>query len=325
FWLQLRTSNGEVPGGHRLLASDQVGRDLGPTAKEALALYLRVKGGGRSATFATAATRAIDYLVASKKNKRLLAYTKTDATSFRDELCSRGLSGSSVVRIFSSLRSVTSFALSEHGLSVPSPFTGIFLNRTVSGPSRTSIPVPEIRAVQDACRLIDDDIRWLVALISDTGMRLAEAAGLATADILLETSIPHLVVQPHPWRSLKTVGSARFIPLVGHSLWAAERIVASKSGAFSFPRYTKDGRTNANSASAALNKWLAPQVSEGCVIHSFRHSLRDRLRAVECPSDVADQLGGWATSGDGQGYGSGYSLDVLAKWMIAIQLETCSA
>ena len=54
---------------------------------------------------------------------------------------------------------------------------------------------------------------------------------------------------------------------------------------------------------------------EGCVIHSFRHSLRDRLRAVECPSDIVDAIGGWKTAGVGHGYGDGYPLDVLAKWM----------
>ena len=50
-------------------------------------------------------------------------------------------------------------------------------------------------------------------------------------------------------------------------------------------------------------------------MHSFRHSMRDRLRAVECLSDVIDQIGGWATEGVGQGYGAGYELDVSAKWM----------
>ena len=34
--------------------------------------------------------------------------------------------------------------------------------------------------------------------------------------------------------------------------------------------------------------------------------MRDRLRAVECPSDVINQIGGWATEGVGQGYGKGY-------------------
>jgi hypothetical protein len=58
-------------------------------------------------------------------------------------------------------------------------------------------------------------------------------------------------------------------------------------------------------------------VPDNCVIHSFRHSLRDRLRAVECPSDIVDAIGGWKTSGVGHGYGNGYPLAVLEKWMNA--------
>jgi len=53
-------------------------------------------------------------------------------------------------------------------------------------------------------------------------------------------------------------------------------------------------------------------------MHSFRHSMRDRLRAVQCPSGIADQIGGWATGGVGQGYGSGYPIEVLYRWLSKI-------
>ena len=39
------------------------------------------------------------------------------------------------------------------------------------------------------------------------------------------------------------------------------------------------------------------------------------LRAVECPSDIIDAIGGWATKGIGHAYGKGYGLEILAKWM----------
>ena len=42
--------------------------------------------------------------------------------------------------------------------------------------------------------------------------------------------------------------------------------------------------------------------------------MRDRLRSVQCPSDIADQIGGWTSEGVGQGYGSGYPLNVLNEW-----------
>ena len=45
---------------------------------------------------------------------------------------------------------------------------------------------------------------------------------------------------------------------------------------------------------------------------------RDRLRAVEAPSDMIDQLGGWSLQSVGQGYGDGYSIDKLSEWMLKL-------
>ena len=84
---------------------------------------------------------------------------------------------------------------------------------------------------------------------------------------------------------------------------------------FLFPRYNRGLFGNANSASTAISKWLKPRVPDNCVIHSFRHSMRDRIRAVECPSDIIDAIGGWTTTGVGQRYGTGQLLEVKAKWM----------
>ena len=104
--------------------------------------------------------------------------------------------------------------------------------------------------------------------------------------------------------------------MVGEALWAASRAIEVASGSnFLFPGYNRGSTSNANSASAAINKWLKPRVPAGCVIHSFRHSMRDRLRAVECPSDIIDAIGGWSTEGVGQRYGVGFDLKLKTKWM----------
>jgi hypothetical protein len=44
--------------------------------------------------------------------------------------------------------------------------------------------------------------------------------------------------------------------------------------------------------------------------------MRDRLRAVECPPDIIDAIGGWSGKTIGQGYGEGYPIDVLHKWIV---------
>ncbi len=39
------------------------------------------------------------------------------------------------------------------------------------------------------------------------------------------------------------------------------------------------------------------------------------LRAVECLQDITNRLCGWSVGGIGEGYGSGYPIEVLSKWM----------
>ena len=335
YWSQLRIATGE-PLGKRLLrvvsdapgntraktpsmvaATEVVSAATGPTLAEALHLYRTTKGKGKSKTFHTGAERACQYLVQACGEKPLTAYVRADALKFREWLTQRGINGASVVRVFTTLKALVNFTIAEQALDVRNVFSGVYLDRTQGIEARNPILAADLRRVQAACLEIDDDMRWLVALVSDTGMRLAEAAGLRMQDICLTADIPHVKLVPHAGRPLKTSSSARTIPLVGKSLWAAQRIIISHGSGcgFAFPRYNKAKSTNANSASAALNKWLKPLLQQDGTMHSFRHSLRDRLRAVECPSDIVDQIGGWQTEGVGHSYGEGYPLSVLASWM----------
>ena len=85
------------------------------------------------------------------------------------------------------------------------------------------------------------------------------------------------------------------------------------------PRRT-GGTFNPNSASAAMNKWLKDnglaKVGQG--LHSFRHTLVDRLRDAGVPKDVREQIGGWKSQGVSESYGQGFSLDRVQQAMQAI-------
>ena len=149
-----------------------------------------------------------------------------------------------------------------------------------------------------------------MALISDTGMRLAEAVRLHQDDSVLDTDIPYAQVREHPWRQLKTSTSQRVIPRGEAFRWAAERIKQNDSE-YAFSRYTDGIICNCNSASAALNKWVEQVAGCDNVIHGSRHNFRDRLRAVSAPIDIIDQLGSWSLQSIAQGYVDGYSINAL--------------
>jgi len=314
--MSLRLSAMPLPGQHLIQdrPRDYYGSDS-PSLSEALAKYLLLKGEGKDKTFVRGANRNIQYVTEHLGDRPIDAYTSADAASLRDKLMDNGLSVSSVKRNFSTIRSIINLTITEQGLDCINAFARTYMP-DAERQKRLPIPIDCIKSIQADCHDADDDMRRLVALLSDTGMRLGEAVGLATTDINLSDNIPHINITPHPWRRLKTKGSERCILLLGKALWAASRAIEGASGSsFLFPGYNRGSSSNANSASAAINKWLTPRVPDNCVIHSFRHSMRDRLRAVECPSDIIDAIGGWTTTGVGQRYGTGQPLEVKAKWM----------
>ena len=100
---------------------------------------------------------------------------------------------------------------------------------------RQPIPNEILKTIQRHCQATNDEARWLVARLSDTEMRLAEAAALAKANVNLHGDDPFVCIKPHPWRRLKTSGSQRKAPLVGYSLWAAEQAVKANNSPFMFP------------------------------------------------------------------------------------------
>ena len=321
FWWRLQQEKQEVPCEH-LLVSACRSEKLELTLDDVAALYRERKGQGRDKNFHGAVDRAFSVFRSVAGNLHIEAYERKDALKLRDHLKGKGLAPQSIRRTVTTLRSAFNLAINEHGLTLKNIFASLDVGQTELVRKRNPLDDAQLRAVQAECVRMDDEARWLVALISDTGMRLAEALGLLVEDLHLNEPVPYVDIRPHPWRSLKTAGSARKVPLVGYSLWAAQRIMAETKGRFAFPRYNDGTDCASNSASAALNKWLKTKVSgDGVVIHSFRHSLRDRLRAVECPSDIADQVGGWKTDGMGQSYGNGYSLTVICGWLERIRLE----
>jgi integrase len=319
-WHILRISSEDLPGKH--LLADAVQEPAAEASvdthslKAAVAVYLRLKGNHRPTTFEAAVRRSCGYLIDCCGMKNLQDYLRSDATQFRDYLFAKGLNGSSVARIFGTVRAVINLAISEFGLSIINPFSNVYFDQSQGVKKRIPVKPEDIEKVQEECYKADDEKRWLIALVADTGIRLGEGAGLLRSDFVEQDGILCFNIRPHPWRSLKTLSSKRLVPLVGSSKWAAEQILAqSADSRFAFPNYNDGQRTNANSASAALNKWLKSKIGQGYTIHSFRHSMRDRLRAVECPSEIIDQIGGWLTHGVENSYGKGYPEAVLLKFM----------
>ena len=109
--------------------------------------YCRLKGGNRSKLFFTAAHRNVGYVIERLGDRALDSYSSADAAKFRDWLIGKGLSTSSIRRIFSTIRAVFNLTIHEEGLDCKNAFSNTFLP-TDERPKRLSIPPEDIKRIQ---------------------------------------------------------------------------------------------------------------------------------------------------------------------------------
>ncbi|MCL1620167.1 DUF6538 domain-containing protein [Ralstonia pseudosolanacearum] len=299
-----------------------------PVLSEALELYLKVHPKRNDKRFEDGARLVFKTLTDAIGDKPIEDLSRSDAHKYVAAEIARGVKTGTVNRYMNTIRAIIGTWLREKEIAKANPFTRIPIPENgKDAKKREPFTEPELKTLFAACKTKDDDVRWLTAILGDTGARLAEIAGLALDDINVDAEIPHVVIQPHPWRSLKNDVSVRTVPLLGHALWAAQRIkeTARKGQRFAFPRYTSAEETKATHASNTIAKWIrtlkvkagtaGDDVKMNHTAHELRHTMADRLREVGCPPEIRLAIGGWAIDGIGATYGKGYTLRVMSEWL----------
>ena len=282
------------------------------------------------ADFADDTNRNWNTLIDLLGDKPFMEVNRDDANRYVQQRLASGLKTLTVRRQLNSITAIFNKVITEKELHKVNPFNKLTIPAEgEDSESGTPFTTADLAKVQAACIATDDDRRWLIALQSDLGCRIAEAAGLALNDLVLDAEIPHVIIQIHPWRSLK-VGkkNERTIPLVGASLWAAQRIKANatKGQTMAFPRYCSEDGCKATNASVTVNNWLRgdtlglSQRVHGS--HDFRHTMADRLRDALCPEDIRKNIGGWKVEGEAEGYGKGYTLARMKEQLGKVVIPT---
>ena len=156
---------------------------------------------------------------------------------------------------------------------------------------------------------LNPEARRIIYLCIETGVRLSEACALERSTIHLDTPVPYIDIQAVN-RTTKTKESVRKIPLVGVALLAMR---AQPDG---FPRY----RDKADAASALINKALDVRKlrpgGKAQTLYSMRHTIVDRLKAVEAPNDIQEDI-----LGHKHLYGAGTTLEHKHRWLQRIAFK----
>ncbi|MCE4225913.1 tyrosine-type recombinase/integrase [Methylobacterium sp. C25] len=301
----------------RLLKEDQ--SKPSTLLSDALRVYLEDHDKGSHPKFETDTKRAIGHVLSAVGDLPLNQYNRENAKLVRNNLLKGNKTGTARRRL-NTIKAVFNKGLLEFNQRhLGNPFERIQIaGETQDAVERGSFTASERKVITKACRALNDDIRHIVALQADTGARLGEIVGLRLDDVVLDHETPHILIRPlsAAGRTLKTANSEREVPLVGEALWAATEALKAvqgnpEKGPWLFPRYASDNQINANSASAVINKWLKKTLKIDKTSHSFRHTMRDRLRHAGVPQEFQDLIGGWGKRSVAQSYGEGYLLKQL--------------
>ena len=220
YWLGIRLQKIDIPKIAIINTSEPVPEN-GPPLSQATQFYLNLKGTGKSKTFKQAAIRNSGYLINLLGDRSIGEYSTADAGKLRTWLLDKELTIASIRRVFGTIRSIINLTISEYGLSCNNGFSRIYMPDETGVKSRKSIPVPDILKIQSICREMDDDLRWLIGLVSDTGARLAEIAGLGCDLILVADGfrIPTRLCDPYVLVYGKTFRDVdRAVDMVKHKI-----------------------------------------------------------------------------------------------------------
>ena len=241
-------------------------------------------------------------------------YTRQDAKLFVHHLEMKGNKTATIRRRINSLSAIMNYAYSELDLDKRNPFTRLFIrNEGDDVFKRGTFTKEQLKLGYAKALASGSTVKLLMPLLGETGCRMAEIVGLRLDDIDLENELIH--IRPNSVRRLKNKTSERVLPLVGYAKLAVEQALTQADDEWLFPQYIKAGHCYATHTSNAVNKWLKKDFG-GLTAHSLRHTFRDRLRAVECPMDMIDQIGGWRSAGGvGANYGQGYGLVQKRMWL----------
>jgi integrase len=149
---------------------------------------------------------------------------------------------------------------------------------------------------------LDKADQLLVRLLASTGVRLSEAFEIVGEEN--ERGCRFVIV------GKKTEQSLRRVPLPAAVLPYLPKSIVG-------PLFKSKYADPADMASKRLNKFLDDIgiIDPRKVVHSLRHRAQDRLRAAGCPEDVRWALLGHEEKTVAEGYGEGFPVPMLRKWI----------
>ncbi len=251
-------------------------------------------------------------------------YSKLEVNGFIKDRLAAGVTTGTVLRGFNSINAVLNKVNDNYEIDYAHRFNKPNIpNLGNDRKERQDFTVEELNILRNKLGPTNNTDQ-LIKVALDTGMRVSEVLGLASKDVNLSDSHPYIKLRKNPFRPLKTKNSARVIPLIGLALDTIQELDLSQE--WLFPKYLDQDKNNfkGDSASAAMNKRIRSILNnkQSPTSHSFRHTMQTRLRNVECPADIREEICGWKSS-ISKNYGSPTDIKIKANYMRETLVNYC--
>jgi integrase len=244
--------------------------------------------------------------------------TRQQARDVRDNMLD-GRSAASTQRYLNVVRAMINHANTEFEIV---PAKNPFMRLSVASADKPDLKQdkrkpfsePQLKVVRTrVLAMARKDLQLVWRLLEATGCRISEITGLRRTDVNLDDPVPHIRVEWHENRRIKTEASHRLVPLMGDAIEATEEALALSSGSMVFPAYGREG--GGDSASAALGKHVRACIEDRKIVtHSLRHRIRTLTVRAGVPVDERRFLLGHSQgSGSEMVYDNEYSNLMGAK------------
>jgi integrase len=228
--------------------------------------------------------------------------TRDDGRKLVRHLESLGNKSQTIEKKIMWLRAAVNFGILEGRLRF-NPFAAIVRNKGDDATRRLPFTDDDMKVIRSNLDKLSAADRLLMYVIGTTGMRLDEAYQITSEQ--KEGGVRFTII------GTKTEQSERRVPFPAMLLPHLPKKIEG-------PLFAD----KAQLASGRLRKFLRKVcgiTDKGKVAaHSFRHRAQDRLRVAGCRKDIREELLGHTRKTVGEGYGEGYPVPVLKRWIDTI-------
>ena len=217
----------------------------------------------------------------------------------------------------SNLHNFFSVIFQKYLVDKKNPFLGLKWPKINTKNSYQKFSDEELLRIKNFCLKNNSFISCISGIMLDTGCSYSEIIGLESEDVDLNKYNPYIIIRSNSTRQIKNIYKRRVIPLVGIALNKIEKIYKFSDKGSLFKNYFNINELYKFQNEKKLNDELK-KLSSGKTSISFKYSIIERLKSVNCPESVICDLIGMANRESF--YRSEVTLDIKSSWMDQIKI-----